>query len=103
MSELSNLEQPQIGQKIYIPPSIYVDHGRDDIEGGLATIDSVRKTAGGDYMVGVTELRPRQIEYGYKGLMSQQEALREQYGESIARPDPDMSPESNPPNYGWSD
>jgi hypothetical protein len=41
--EMSNIKEPRIGQKIYIPSSRYIDHGRDDIAGSLATITEVKE------------------------------------------------------------
>jgi len=35
------MKKPVINQKIYLPTSLYISHGRDDIQGGLATIDKI--------------------------------------------------------------
>lgn len=101
MSE--EIKQPQIGQQIYIPTSCYIDHGRDDIQGGLATIDHIEPYGDSNWFISVAELRPRKIGYSYNDLMEKQEQLEREFGESRAYPDPDNSPESNPPNYGWPD
>jgi len=36
------IEEPRIGQKIYILSSRYISHGQDDIAGGLVTITEVK-------------------------------------------------------------
>jgi hypothetical protein len=102
---MEEIKAPEIGQKIYIPSAMYIDHGRDDIQGGLATIDAIKPYGHGrnDWMISVAELRPRNILWGYRDLMKQQDALRKDHGDEIARQDPDNSAESNPPNYGWDD
>jgi hypothetical protein len=98
---MSNIKEPRIGQKIYIPSSRYISHGRDDIAGGLATITEVSEVGGAcNWFVKVAEVS---ISYNYKILMELQAELKEEFGEQLAHPDPDWSPDSNPPNNGWND
>jgi hypothetical protein len=100
---MPDIQPPKIGQKIYIPTALYIDHGRDDIQGGIATIDEIRPYGESNYFISVAELRPRRLQYAYNDLMKRQEKLKAEFGETLAGPDPDNSAESNPPNYGWSD
>lgn len=99
---MSNIEEPQIGQKIYIPSSRYISHGRDDIAGGLATITEVKE--GGSackWFVSVAEVPG--VSYNYEILMELQAELKKEFGEQRGHPDPDWSADSNPPNNGWDD
>src|SRR5512139_3511075 len=99
--EMSNIEEPQIGQKIYIPSSRYISHGRDDIAGGLATITEVKEGGSAcNWFVSVAEVPGA---YNYEILMELQAELKIEFGEQCAHPDPDWSPGSNPPNNGWND
>ena len=36
-------QEPYIGQKIYVPTSLYLSHGIDDFEGGTQMIDNSYK------------------------------------------------------------
>jgi hypothetical protein len=99
---MSNLEAPQIGQKIYIPSSRYISHGRDDIAGGLATITEVKEGGSAcNWFVSVAEVPG--ASYNYEILMGLQAELKEKFGEHCAHRDPDCSPGSNPPDNGWND
>lgn len=108
---MGNLEKqqkipvPKIGQKIYVPSSIYVYRGEDDFEGGIATINKIDKS---DYlppdhynylMVGIEE-RPGTL-YNWRVLCEDQEKLKERFGNQIAYPDPDLRPEFNNDNADW--
>lgn len=97
---------PFIGMTIYIPDSIYIHRGCDDIQGGKATISEIHYS---DHlpqdhisycMVKMKETGGKQYNWVY--LMRNQEEYERVYGNQIAKPDPDYSLESNPPNGGWS-
>jgi hypothetical protein len=90
---------PQIGQQVYVPSAFYIDHGRDDFAGGLATIIEVVLRGTGRYYVTVAE-NPH-CQYSWEYLRDSQEEWAKEYGEGRAHPDPDLHPDSNPPNYGW--
>jgi hypothetical protein len=85
-------EEPYIGQKIYVPTALYLSHGMNDVEGGIATV-CILKTEYNNLMVGVQE-HPGTL-YNWKYLKEGQEGWKERYGNSIAHPDPDDRPEFN--------
>jgi hypothetical protein len=97
--------QPVIGQKIYVPTSLYVYRGEDDFSGGLATINEIEKSKSlppnhyNYLMVGISE-RPGTM-YNWRPLLERQEELKKMYGDEIAHPDPDLSPEFNDDNADW--
>ena len=94
-----------IGDKLYIPGSMYVYRGQDDIAGGLAEIDSIThsnflpKDHFNYVMVGFKGI-PNKM-YNMKNLIEQQDKLAETYAGHTAHPDPDMSPEFNCPDADW--
>jgi hypothetical protein len=97
--------EPFIGQKIYVPSSIYVYRGEDDFAGGLATINKIKKE---DFLppdhynylsVGIAE-RPGTM-YNWRPLLERQEELKKMFGDEIAHPDPDDRPEFNDENADW--
>jgi len=99
------VDQPVIGQKIYVPSSLYVYRGEDDFAGGIATISKIEKS---DFlppdhynylMVGIAE-RPGSM-YNWRPLLERQEELKKMYGDQIAHPDPDDRPEFNDYNADW--
>jgi hypothetical protein len=99
------VDQPVIGQKIYVPSSLYVYRGQDDFAGGIATINKIEKS---DFlppdhynylMVGIAE-RPGSM-YNWRPLLERQEELKKMYGDQIAHPDPDDRPEFNDYNADW--
>lgn len=100
----SMINQPEIkipepGDKIYVPTSLYLGHGMDDFEGGIATVEKVTTEDylppdhRNYYMVSVKE-RPG-TSYNLRYLLENQEEWKERYGEQIAHPDPDDRPEFN--------
>lgn len=90
---------PEPGEKIYVPTSLYLGHGMDDFEGGMATVTEVEKSNQlpedhyNHYMVSIKE-RPG-TSYNLRYLLEHQEEWKERYGDAIARPDPDDRPEFN--------
>jgi len=99
---MSNIEEPLIGQRIYIPCSRYISRGGDDIASGLATITEFKE--GGspcNWFVSVAEVP--EVSYNYDILMELQAELKKEFGEQRAHRNPDWSPGSNPPNNGCND
>lgn len=87
---------PKVGAKIYVGTSLYLSHGEDDVEGGLATVSKVEKgISGGEstYYVSVKE-HPGHS-YNWEFLAEEQNSYRLEYGSQKARACPDYSPESN--------
>lgn len=100
------IKEPKIGDKIYVPSTLYVYRGEDDFVGGIATIAKVEysnhlpKDHFNYIMVGI-EGRSNTM-YNYKNLMSEQTELKKEYGNQIAHADPDYREEFNcPPNADW--
>lgn len=106
-SKPATFKLPKIGEKIYVPTSLYLSRGRDDFQGGLCTISRVEcsKTLPEDHcnycFVGVKE-GSRSTSHNYKCLMEQQSKLRKEFGKRKGYKDPDMSASSNDDNEGWS-
>jgi len=85
--------KPEIGEKIYVPTSLYIGHGEDDFSGGLATIDEIEYS---DHlpedhfnytMVGIKERNGTMYNWLY--LFENQDKWAEEYKGQIAHPDPD--------------
>lgn len=96
---------PKIGDKIYVPSDYYVYRGEDDFDGGIATINKVDVSNRlpidhiNSIMVGIEE-RKSAI-YNYQSLMKKQDELRDKFGDRIAKPNPDLSPEFNDNEADW--
>ena len=85
-------EIPKIGDIIYIGSEASLWHGRDDIQGGKAKIISVNGDGDNVWIV-VEEFSDSS--YNWKHLKDDQDKLREKFGDSFARPNPDFRPEFN--------
>jgi hypothetical protein len=87
---------PRPGTDIYVPTSLYLSHGVDDFQGGLAQVYRVeQRTTGGQPALFVSVVERPGVQYNWAFLKDQQDALREHFGTRRARPDPDYSVESN--------
>lgn len=97
---------PKVGEKIYVPSSLYVYRGRDDFAGGIATISKVELNKFGNgpdkpnYCFVNIEERPG-VGYNWRSLEEEQKKLKELYGDQIAHPDPDDRPEFNDSEADW--
>ena len=89
---------PKVGDKIYVPSSIYVYRGADDFAGGIATVSKVETSKGRCF---VTVKESPGSSYNWEHLEKQQVELKEMYGEEIAHPDPDLRPEFNDSEADW--
>lgn len=104
--EKNCIMHPSKGESIFIPSSLYLTHGRDDVQGGIAYIDNIIPSDHLDedhinyYMVTLKGF-PSSAQWNYRSLMREQEGLKSKYKDEIAHPDPDFHPDCNPPNYGW--
>lgn len=92
------MSKPKVGERIYIPSSLYLSHGRDDIQGGWAEVSEVREDKMGQVRVKVKPFPAS--EYSWHYLAEKQEEWRREYGEQEARPDPDERSEFN---TSWDD
>jgi len=93
------IEIPKIGSKIYVPTSLYLSHGMDDFVGGLATVESIEMS---DFLppdhsnyYTVTILERPGTGYNLRYLLKHQEEWKKTYGDNVAHPDPDDTPEFN--------
>ncbi len=82
---------PEVGDTIYVPTSLYIDHGEDDVVGGLATVTNV--------ISGISAGRPTPFisvkehpgnGYNWHMLKDRQEELKTRFGNEYAYPDPDF-------------
>jgi hypothetical protein len=108
MSKLTGnppIRKPIIGEKIYVPSAYHVYRGKNDFEGGLATIDSIEysKFLPEDHinyiMVGVKERKG--VMSNWRMLLEKQKQLKKEYKDKIAHADPDLRPQFNDDNEGW--
>ena len=94
-----NKQLPIIGQEIYVPTTLFLGRGRDDFEGGKATINKVdvnerlAENHPNRIFVGIKE-RPTTL-YNWNNLVERQDELREFHKDQIAHPVPDLRPEFN--------
>lgn len=83
-------EPPKVGEDIYVGGSMYIDHGEDDTEGGLAEVTKVEwapEINGGTFEIEVAELPSKG--FYWNSLVNDQEMLKKEHGKSRAHPDPD--------------
>ena len=98
-----NMKNPQTvkpGDILYIPSSLYIDHGEDDVQGGKATVrEVIYKSCGNsynDYMVTFHEVPG--VQYNLTHVLENQPRWSKVYGEQWAHPDPDYG---TPLDAGW--
>ncbi len=99
------VRKPIIGEKIYVPSSFYVFRGKDDFEGGLATINEIEynkylpKDDVNYVMVSIEGQKG--VMRNWKMLLGNQEQLKKDYKGKIAHASPDLRPEFNDDEEGW--
>jgi hypothetical protein len=91
--------EPKVGQKIYIPTSLYLSHGMDDFIGGVAKIKEIHKSNflpvdHCNYLMVEVEENPG-TSYNWLSLLEEQDKLKREFGRKKAHPDPDDRPEFN--------
>lgn len=98
MGKSASAKVPNVGDKIYIPTMLYISHGADDFEGGLATVTRVKAQVNVGELVhfistkeGGSHAETRWEEY----LDKMQSELKKEFGNQIAHPDPDYREEFN--------
>jgi hypothetical protein len=91
---------PRVGDLIYVDTSLYLDHGEDDVEGGLAQITKVsnRMSGGDDKCVFVEVAQTHANRNWTQFLYPEQKELMKQFGTRVSYPDPDTRPSMN---RGW--
>jgi hypothetical protein len=93
---LPNWRPPEVGARIVVPSSYYIDHGEDDFTGGMATVAAISYDAlcGNAYnrlMVEIKE-RPGWSKNWYR-LIEDEEKNLETYGDQEAHEDPEPGTE----------
>ena len=85
--KVPKVQLPKVGQQIYVPTSLYIDRGEDDVQGGLATIERIEKNHGTTWIY-VKEVPGRG--YNLACLVEEQDDLKKEFGRKKAHPDPDL-------------
>ena len=78
--------EPKVGDVIYVPTRLYIDHGEDDVEGGLAMVTEIKDNYGTRFFY--TAQHPGSG-YNWKILYEDQAKHQKRYGMQVAYPDPD--------------
>lgn len=88
---------PKVGDEIYVPTTLYISRGRDDVRGGLATVERVemRPDWGEHNMLWVYVSEVPGRGYNWEVLRRDQGKLRAEFKNSRAHADPDMDPRFN--------
>lgn len=93
------MDLPKVGDKIYIEGVMFLSHGRDDYNGGLATIsrietnDKLGKNHRNYFFISVKEIPNRG--FNYKMLLEKQDEYKKRYDDVVAEPNPDNREEFN--------
>jgi hypothetical protein len=88
----NKVNDPLVGDKIYVPSSLYMSRGSDDFAGGIATVSKVEEAMSGGEMTTFIEIKERP-NHGYNWgqvVGPDQEKLKKEYKNQIAHPDPDV-------------
>lgn len=81
---------PKPGDIIYVRTSMYIDHGEDDFRGGKATVTEVTEGISAGVNVPFVSIKERPgYSYNWVMLSSEQEDLKERFGDRWSHPDPD--------------
>lgn len=83
---------PKKGDKVYVDSHYHISRGSDDVEGGLATIETVyEEISGGEKYTIITVEEHPGVGYNWSQFLSKkQEELKKQFGKSKAYPCPDI-------------
>lgn len=86
------MDDPKIGQKIYIDSHFYISHGSDDVVGGLATVTKITKgISGGEKCSFVTVKEHPDHSYNWTQMLSkEQNELKKKFGNKDAQTHPDI-------------
>ena len=84
-------QPPKVGDDIYVPTRMYIDHGEDDVMGGLAEVIEVKlgMSAGNPKTPFVTTKEHPNSSYNWNSLFEEQPRLKKEFGKKRAYPDPD--------------
>ena len=86
----------KIGDTVYIPTSLHLGRGRDDVVGGLATVTKIEDSkSAGKMVLFITVSENPTVRYNWRILSERQEELKERFGIRRAYLDPDNREEFN--------
>jgi hypothetical protein len=89
-------KEPYVGQKIYVPGHISIEHGLDDVAGGRATISKItRQNWGACNYIFVDVLEVPNDSWNWDLIKEEQEELKKEYGKQKAHPEPDYGEPDN--------
>ena len=93
-------QEPHIGDKIYLPTSLYVTHGEDDFIGGICIISKAIKYGEDDAKEKGSSWRIEVLEdpgsfYSWDYLLELQDKLKVEFGDQRAYKRPDYREEFN--------
>jgi hypothetical protein len=92
------MDVPKPGDVVYVESELHLSHGADDFRGGKATVTAVRTMTSKGRPVPFVEVAQNPGSFYNWALLAEQQArLAAEFGESWARPDPDLRPEFNEP------
>jgi hypothetical protein len=81
---------PKIGDDIYVPTSLYIGHGEDDVRGGLAKVKSISENISAGQSTPFIEVYEHPgVSYNWELLYKRQDELKERFGNNRAYEDPD--------------
>lgn len=81
---------PEPGDVIYVHSAFYIDHGWDDVAGGLALVTECQPgVSAGETVPFVNVAQHPGRKYNWKILFEKQRELWQLFGETIACQDPD--------------
>ena len=86
------MNDPKIGDIIYVDSHFYISHGSDDVVGGKATVTEITKgISGGKEVTFVAVKEHNGHSYNWTQFLGpDQEKLKERFGDEWAYPDPDI-------------
>lgn len=99
MMDKTAIALPKAGDKVYVPSSIYLSRGADDVAGGLATIkrvivyDDLPDGHMNKVFIQIEE-HPRS-NYNWNYIRDNQQQWAQEYAGQLAHPDPDHREEFN--------
>lgn len=81
--------KPEVGKDIYVPTRMYIDHGEDDVLGGLAKITNVSVSISAGEPCWFIEVKEIPGSFNYAMLLERQAEYKKEYKRQRAKPDPD--------------
>lgn len=93
---------PRVGDLVYMDTRLSIDHGEDDVQGGLAQVTKVYKSmSGGDADCRFIEVAQHERGGNWTQFLCPDQAeLMKRFGDQVAYPDPDYTSGYDP--HEWS-